>query len=374
MFSVYCLELLLLGARRFGQFDNRTKLEVVADLRKQGIDAVPAVFPSALWENRTRSGVKSAIEINGREVIPLGGISKKLTVMCNESGKWITYRSDEHGFNNPEGIWSSRDLSIAAVGDSFVFGACVPADANFVSLVRKKYSSTLNLGINGAGPLVEFAAVKEFLPGFRPRVTLWFYLELNDQLDLLQERQSELLNRYLQGHFNQGLMARQSEIDQALSHYVDLKRKMAETDAFRERLKDGVELIKLSTLRKKLGLIHGISQVEASSESDEIQIRLFREILRKTHALIKTWNGTLYFVYLPAWERYKGGAGSDNREAILALVKGLRIPIIDIHEAFQTHGDPLRLFPFRQRGHYNEEGHRIVAEAVLHRVISGSSH
>jgi hypothetical protein len=374
LFSVYGLELLLLALQKFGpHFDARTRLEVVAHLRNRGIDAVPAVFPSALWDQRGGS-VKSAISVNGSEVLPLGGIAKKLTVMCNESGEWITYRSDEHGFNNPEGIWQSRDISVAAVGDSFAFGACVPADKNFVALIRGRYPATLNLGINGAGPLVELAAVKEFLPVFRPKATLWFYLELNDQSDLNYEKRSGLLLRYLKDSFNQGLITRQTEIDQVLAQYVDTKRKLAGAKTVHEYLNYGLNIIKLSTVRTKLGLVYGTSKVEESFESDELQIRLFREILQNARAFVNSWNGMLYFVYLPAWQRYTSPqSASDNRDAILALVRGLNIPIIDVHQAFQAHGDPLRLFPFRQLGHYNEEGHRLVAETVLRYFSSHSS-
>jgi hypothetical protein len=375
VFSIYSLELLLLAYQKFGaRFDTRTRLEVVTDLRNRGIDAVPAVFPSALWDYQRDGNVQSAISINSSEVLPLGGIAKKLTVMCNESGEWITLRSDEHGFNNPEAVWQSRDISIAAVGDSFAFGACVPSDKNFVALIRRSYPATLSLGINGAGPLVELAAMKEFLPFFKPKVTLWFYLELNDQSDLNQEKRSGLLMRYLKDNFSQGLITRQSEIDQALIKYVDTKRKLAQANTAQEYLNYGVNILKLSTVRTKLGLVYGTSNLEASFGSDELQIRLFREILQNAHAFINTWEGKLYFVYLPAWQRYASPrSASDNREAILALVRGLEIPVIDIHQAFQAHGDPLRLFPFRQLGHYNEEGHRLVAETVLRYFSSHSS-
>ncbi|MFY9585830.1 MAG: hypothetical protein WAT66_00085 [Actinomycetota bacterium] len=375
LFSIYSLELLLLAFRKLGaHFDTRERLEVVADLRNRGIDAVPAVFPSVLWDVQRDGNVKSVISINSSEVLPLGGIAKKLTVMCNESGEWITYRSDEHGFNNPEGIWQSRDISVAAVGDSFAFGACVPSDKNFVALIRKKYPATLNLGINGAGPLVELAAMKEFLPVVRPKVTLWFYLEQNDHLELNQEKRSGLLMRYLKDNFNQRLIRRQTEIDEALAQYVDTRRKLAEAKTVHAYLKYGLDIIKLTTVRKKLGLVYGTSKDEASFGPDELQIRLFREILQNAHAFINTWNGRMYFVYLPAWRRYiDPPAASDNRDAILALARGLKIPVIDIHQAFQAHGDPLRLFPFRRLGHYNEEGHRLVAETVLHHVSSHSS-
>jgi hypothetical protein len=39
--------------------------------------------------------------------------------------------------------------------------------------------------------------------------------------------------------------------------------------------------------------------------------------------------------------------------------------VVDINDGFQAHADPLSLFPFRRLGHYNEEGHRLVAETVL---------
>jgi hypothetical protein len=91
LFSVYSAELLLLAYQKFGNhFDGRTRLEVVEDLRRRGIDAVPAIFPSALLDYQQHGNVKSAVSISGNEILPLGGIAKKLTVMCNESGDWIT--------------------------------------------------------------------------------------------------------------------------------------------------------------------------------------------------------------------------------------------------------------------------------------------
>jgi hypothetical protein len=57
---------------------------------------------------------------------------------------------------------------------------------------------------------------------------------------------------------------------------------------------------------------------------------------------------------------------ADNeRSRILSLAASLGIPTIDLDKVFQTQGDPLSLFPFRRFYHYNEQGHRIVAEEVL---------
>ena len=77
----------------------------------------------------------------------------------------------------------------------------------------------------------------------------------------------------------------------------------------------------------------------------------------------------MYFVYLPPFIRYSTGIEDVNREFVTYTVNELEIPIIDIHrEVFVPHTDPLSLFPFRMRGHYNAEGCRLVAEAISKRL------
>ena len=44
---------------------------------------------------------------------------------------------------------------------------------------------------------------------------------------------------------------------------------------------------------------------------------------------------------------------------------GMPVNERDVSNTFDQHGDPLALFPFRRPGHYNESGHRLVADAVL---------
>jgi lysophospholipase L1-like esterase len=119
----------------------------------------------------------------------------------NENGPWVTYRSDEYGFHNPTGIWQSAPLDIAALGDSYTHGHCVPSDKNFVALIRRRFPATLNLGVSGNGPLLELATLKEYLLPLKPKIVLWFYYEGNDLSDLQNERQSALLRRYLHDDF-----------------------------------------------------------------------------------------------------------------------------------------------------------------------------
>ena len=94
---------------------------------------------------------------------------------------------------------------------------------------------------------------------------------------------------------------------------------------------------------------------------------LLSNALAQARTVVGSWGGTLYFVYLPSWNRYRNGPSAAEREhtKVLSLVNALTIPVIDVQPAFQAHNDPLSLFPFRRFGHYNERGNQIVADTIL---------
>ncbi len=53
---------------------------------------------------------------------------------------------------------------------------------------------------------------------------------------------------------------------------------------------------------------------------------------------------------------------------MLAIVTDLRLPLVDLYPAFRAEQDPLAFFPFRQFGHYNEQGHRFVGDFLRNAV------
>jgi hypothetical protein len=211
--------------------------------RVGSIDAVPALYPSALLEPQPGGPVKSMIRIDGAEILPLGGISNKLSVFCNELGDYVFYQSDARG--------------------------------------------------------------------------------------LQHERKSR----------------RQSPDAKKLT-----------------------ELAKLNMLRSSLGLIsrQEILVEEEARANREVDMALFKSILMQAKSTVESWGGSLYFVYFPQWERYASSKPLKvNRKQVLEIVTGLQIPLIDLHSTLRSHTDPLSLFPFRLFGHYNADGNRLVAEAVL---------
>ena len=368
------------SAKQFGRaFDTRTRREVANDLRQEGIDAYLAVFPRGLLEEEADGSLIPMITVGGAEVLPLGGISSKVTVLCNENGDYVIYEADEHGFNNPKGIWHGGQVDIAAVGDSYTQGYCVSPDKNFVALIRMRYAATLNLGAAANGPLLMLATIKEYVRHIKPKIVLWFYYEGNDLEDLTKSKRSPLLMRYMQPDFDQGLLERQEAIDLALATQVG-RVKMAWELANTSRVSELSAIVRLRHLRQRLGRIYrrsqhgidkakGIAHPQDKSKDAEPDLDLFRSISLQAKEIVSTWGGKLYFVYLPEWPRYAAPESADkDRERVLLLVREMGLPVIDIHKAFLARGDPLALFPFRQGVHYTEEGNRLVAEEVLRSI------
>jgi len=329
-------------------FDSRSILEVSQELHDQGIDAFPFFHPASIFSTND-------LEVRGKKIIPLGGVSHKSTVLCNETGEWIIYQSDEHGFNNPTGLFEVKDIDIILVGDSFTHGTCVRQGEDIASQLRKMSGlQIINLGMGGNGPLLELASLKEYAEPLKPKHLLWIYYEENDLIDLMREQKSSFFLKYLDNKFSLNLINSQPEIDSILIEYRErTKNKLT--------IVNYVKIVKFWYLRQRLGLT-------ASAKPTPSLVTDFVEVLKSAKSLTSSWNGQLYFVYLPAWHRYAQDVEHGTlfyRNQILSAVQSLDIPIIDIHDkVFSTHPDPMSLFPFRSYGHYTSEGYRLVAQTI----------
>lgn len=287
--------------------------------------------------------VQAPVVIMGKQVLPLGGLSNSQSFLKSETG-FFEYESDSLGFNNPNGAW--KRPGTVSIGDSFTFGASVPFNASFMGLVRSKHPNTLNLGNCGFGPLLELATLKEYVPTLKPKVVLWFYYEGNDLEDLNFEKKSEILIDYLDGKI-QNLTTKQDSVDVEIAKRI--KHEAAAGKISNYHLSD---FVKARGVRQKLGLLI----------NDPADLKLFENIMSDAKSTVEKWNGKLIFIYIPAWERYAKGK-EFNRDDVLVIMEKLKIPVIDIHKAFNE--DPLQYFNNRLNGHYNEAGNKIVAEEVL---------
>ena len=340
-------------------YDSRTKMEVLDDLSVSGVEAYPNANPNGYIFSNGLTSKKGRI-------YPFAGISNKTIVFCKESGFWSIYESDEHGFNNPKGLYEKNKVDILLTGDSFSEGACVKPANSISAWLRQLNFNTISVGKGGNGPLIELASLKEYARPLKPKIVLWLYY-VNDLIDLKNEMQSSLLRKYLnEDDYSQNLISRQKEIDDVLKNYIQIeweRQKNKDNKIVKKKNEWIINLLKLTELRRMINL----RPIPATLTAAPVPKSIFRDILQKSNQMTSGMNGKMYFVYLPSFMRYSTGKEDPYRDFIMQTATELDIPIIDIHkEVFEPHPNPLSLFPLR--GHYNSDGYKLVAEVIGKRL------
>jgi len=338
--------------------DSKTVTEKIDEFFDSGISAYPNVYPNLFV------GTNGFNTSKGR-ILPLGGISNRTAHFLphleqvqvdNKSGFYPVIEGDEHGFNNPKGLYQKTKVDIVLMGDSFTEGYSVHSDETISAVLRGSGFNALNTGKGGNGPLLEMAALKEYAELIEPKIVLWLYFT-NDLGNLSYEIRSPLLKNYLiDNEFTQNLISRQEEIDSLLVDYVEGERWIYNWK---------YKIIKLWNLRKMVNLLSWRQATTAAPLP--IPKTIFKDILQKSKQMVSGWGGEMYFVYLPPKDRYSTGNADIDREFVMRTATELGLPIIDIHKDFVARPDPLSLFPFNGN-HYNAEGYRLVAESILNRL------
>lgn len=341
--------------RTGGVFDARSRAELAAALASEGIEAYPN-FPA--WAT-----MAVRLSVDGEEIVRVGGgLANTLTIFCRDGGQWLTYVSDEHGFNNDPGSWDD-EVDVVVIGDSFAQGYCVERDDNIASRLREVWPATLSLGQTGAGPLLELAILREYGATLQPSRVLWLYYEGNDHADLAFELQDPVLVRYRDEGFRQRIPERQAELDRALRQRLDDMAASPILESERpdvwERL-DGWRLLRMDRLQS---VLLGATVPFPAPQS---RIQPVVEILAEARRTVRGWGGELYVVYLPWYARYAGriaDAGTERQELLDGLAR-LEIPVIDVVEAFGATSDPTSLW-LHPAAHYSPAGYRVVADAII---------
>ena len=278
-------------------FDRRSRAEMVESLRAEGEDAFTTITP-AMFFTRHRWGGQHhpSLFVGGRPTVPLATVSGVTTVLGNESGQWVTFRSDEHGFRNAPGLWKPDEVDVMIAGDSFAQGYAVGDDEDIMSVVRRAYPRSLNLGTAGVGPVSLHAYLREFAMPMRPRRVLWLLCEANDVSSLEEEKTIPFLMRYLdEPGFGQNLIGRQGEIDSALRDWLPKRQRPDPTFLG--------ELIDFATLRRLCWRLPG------ARNSQPADFELLRSVMKKCRDMVGSWGGRFAVVYLPSWLLHRDEQG-----------------------------------------------------------------
>lgn len=357
--------------------DGRSRLQVMQDLRKQNITAYPALEPSNFYGEPSET-----FRIGDKILFPLSSISGSKTLFDNESGEWQYFVSDEHGFNNPKGLYVPDQVDIVILGDSYAQGMGVKQNENIAGVLREKYPRTLTLGVKGTGPLSQLAIFREYVERLRPKRVVWVYYEESDMGDLGWELQQPQLTAYLNPQYRQNLFDYRSELDQMSKIWLKQKELSFATPK-RDRLtwqERGVRIkktLKLARMRILWGIqfstkdyvipcpprCHFLPPEEPNQE--------FKSLLAQVKQKVESWNGKLYSVSIPTRVRVREGVYNHNydysshRNGQLKSVEDLKIPLIDLYPILLSHPDTMSLYRYRSWGHFNEAGYRFIAESIM---------
>lgn len=371
--AAWCTDLILeflpfpnpgaIAARRRGiPFDARDRSAVIDSLRRAGQDAWPAVIPAVAWGSGPDADAARAPW--GANTPPLGGVARAVTVFCNETSRYTIYRSDAAGFANPGAPDSASAGGVALLGDSFMQGACVPADSSPGSLLRLAVPDARSWAMSGNGPLLELATLREVVAPLRPRVVFWCYYEGNDLDDLRAENRDPRLRAYLDPAHRGGVAP-----DSAVRQWLGRVRVAAGSRpgiGLRSRLRNTLTLFRL---RQRFGG----SNVDAPAVTTAGDVALFASVLARARDDVRAWGGTMVFVYLPAWERYYAKAKTPPwRNEILGRVRAMGIDVVDLDPVFSVAAGRDSLFGRGKlaRAHYSGAGYARMAGLIADRLAS----
>lgn len=321
---------------------------------------IPPICGQTVMVENDEGSVASRFVVDGERVQILAGPAKvPVSRPVQYDGGLTVATSDRHGFNNPPGQWVPGAVEVVAIGDSFAYGADVAFGRGMVDLIRERLGRTVNLACGGNGPLLGLASLNEFGPMLRPRQVLWFYYEGNDLTkDVVAERRSATLMRYLDGDFTQGLASRQTAIDSGLMALAGRYEPAGQgpQDPQSKSALDWRDLLRLTGLRSALGMSHEFSKAS---------LDLFEDVLVAARRTVAGWRGRLVLVFVPGEQRFTSSFArwdaDGYREAVLEVARRQGIPTIDLVPVFQSVPAPRTLFA----GHFSEAGYRRAAEAIV---------
>ena len=353
--TLYGKESLDISDRVKKGFDIRTRSEVYKDLRGKRKNPTLVVTPSILLKE------EDVPELSNENIFPLAGISNRLTILCNETGRWSIYNSDEYGFNNPQGLYKTG-LDILLVGDSFTHGYCVEQDQTIAAHLRKSYPFSISVGAGGNGELARLASLVEYGVLLRPKTVLWIYTE-NTSSRFWNEISNPILKNYLQvDGFRQGLTEKQVIVDRALENFLNRKI-VAES---RCRVVVGLEFghfVRFGNFRKWLHSALNDFQTRIKPDSDiTAENEIIQKILIKAKKTTESWGGKFIYVYLSTHATTKGS--SSDHERMIKLSNDIGLDVIDSYSVIEK-ANPMEIYSYNGRGHYSAVGYQLFSKVIL---------
>ena len=343
------------------KYDKRTKVQIYKDLKKIFDDVSVTVPP------------KTYVMHPEKDIFPLSGLANSKTIHCNENGYYSIFKSDRHGFNNPDEEWNNDEIEYILVGDSLTQGECVNRPNDISSVLRiLSNKSVLNLGYSGNGPLIQYATLKEYInKNIKVKNILWFYYEGNDMEDLKTSSESIILNQYiLDKDFKQNLKTKQKKIDQLSKMHIDKYTKYIEG---RLKKKNKYTILRFIRLDKTKKLIKNLIDEPQDDSLNNNNYKKLKKILKLSKDLAFDNNSMFHVIYLPHISNFINKnlkSEKFHKEKIENILAELDINFIDVTKIFKKDKNPLKYYPFELPGHFNVEGYKAISLEIYKQTSS----
>lgn len=357
-FTLYSLEIFLL-LKNYINKDSREITEIIDDIKNNNNNEFVslAIHGQPLYRKKSNNYYR------------LGGLANSVTILCNEEGKWISYKSDKYGFRNNNELYNEK-IDLIALGDSYLHGYCVETEDTFISNIQQKIYNSLNFGWAGMGPLKEYAVFKEYVVNFRPKIVLWFFYEGNDFENLSIEKKDKFLMKYINDeNFNQKLISNNEDLQKLIKeHYLkDLNKKLDRTKDENKKyqifdLRNTIifKILTFDQIRSKFDIFLYPQNNDLDHDLD-----LFEKIISLTNKTVSSWGGKLYFVYLSDKKNYSFFSNANkSRYKVLNIIKSNKIDLIDTHKIMKSHPNIDSLFAI----HYSKEGYQYLSKYILDNI------
>lgn len=305
-------------------------------------------------------------------------------LFCNETGSWVTYKSDQFGFNNNNFL--SNEKKTILLGDSFTEGMCVSRENNIATnlnrITNEKY---LNLGISGTGPIEQLIIYREYSDLVDHDKVFWLFFEGNDVINFRDKLNDINFNSYFETSFNSKKILENENYEilkkrylyNLIEKYDDFAGGMKSTlnvylyksDEFSEILSLSNSVNALSIYLRNLYNFYNSKFNEEYNLSSEILINNQIEFTKFLQIASKIFGDKeLYLIYIPEYDSI-GPLENPIKKKVLDLYKKSfrNIKFIDLEKNLDQYSR-FDLFPNGLPAHFSKNGYKIVSEIIANEL------
>ena len=337
------------------KIENATILTQVFETEKERInnkDIWPSITPSYLL-NETNL-----------EIYPLGSFVNRNIILCEED-KRVHIKTDKYGFNNLNEVYKFKEPNII-LGDSYGFGGCVTHENDFSFILNSLGIKNINLSISGSSIIVQTAIFLEYAKNNIDYNDVYLFLSLENDIPESRNEANSYYNIYTQEYFEvQKLIKKEKEINKLYEKQIDnFKKNSFNLSSLRQ-------LIFLINLRKYFGLI---SNTKEFADRSSIMDNYYNPNLFKLYQIVGS--DKFNVIIIPSRHetlRLKNHKIYLNeRKNLIQFLTNKKIRYIDLITIFnqKNHDENRNLYTLNGNGHFNNNGHKKIANFLFQKLSS----